>query len=343
MTRPAALAFVAVGGCLVALGSCRQATADAPRAGSADAPAVGCELTLDGRHEGGHLVTLVNGFPVDRGSGVSRYRGYRVGASASLVSGTNTLGVQMTPLLGRSGRALVVGRPALSAAVACAGGGGVSLGEGEIAAAHERWRAGLLERWAGWLAAEDSVLAARPALAAALADSVARNPELVGVGPALDLARAWVRAHPAAAEGAFEYGAPDGSPSFDAVFREAPVIRGTARDSARLRAYAVRLRDLAAARDTAALLVEFAPDARDRFEAYGRGSVPRAEYDRRVREAVVLDSLAPFEAADVELRSWAEGRVWELSRPGGEELLWGASGFRRVYVGEVNGELRVVR
>ena len=351
MTRLTAPASAVVGGCLLALalGSCRQATADAPHAsaGDAAAPAVGCELTLDGRHEGGHLVTLVNGFPVDRGSGVSRYRAYRVGASVSLVSGANTLVVRMTPLLGRSGRALVVGRPALTAALDCAGGGGVTLSEGDLEGAHERWRAGLLERWDGWLAAEDSVLAARPDLAAALADSLARGPGSVGLGPALDSARAWARAHPAEAEGSFEYAvapgrASGGAPSFDAVFREAPVIGGTPADSARLRAYAVRLRDLTAARDTAALAEAFRPALMAKYlvwggeDALGQGV---EVYLAGLREQLVVSPLTPFEADDVELRSWAGGRVWELLRTDGEPLLNGLS----VYTGEADGQLRVVR
>ena len=352
MTRASPLASVLAVACLVGgvAGGCERAAADAPPTAAAGPPAAGCDLTLDGRHEGGHLVALVNGFPVDRGSGVSRYREYRVDATTALVTGANTLGLRMTPLLGRSGRALTVGRPALSAGVACVGGGGVVLDEADLAAAHERWRAGLLERWAGWLASEDSLLTAEPELAAALADSLERAG--LGAGPALDSARAWVRAHPVEASASFEYAA---GPDFSAVFREAPVIGGTARDSAALRAYAVRLRDLVADRDPA-LLDELRPRLRDAYAIAGEVPPPDSAFARAWTDAAAegsgwfrwpLGALA-FGASDVELRSWAGGRVWELYRAAGSPLFEEVTGpgttrSTEVYVAEVDGALRVVR
>ena len=339
----AALAAVSVVGCG------RTAADASPVAGGApasDHPPSGCELALDGRHEGGHLAVLVNGFPVDRGSGVSRYRAYRASVSTALVAGANTVAVQMTPLLGRSGRSLTAGRPALSAAVACAGGGGAVLGEGAVAAAHAEWRVGLLERWAGWLAAEDSLLAARPWLAAALADSAAGA---LGAGPALDSARAWARAHPAEASASFEYVPGPGGPDFSAVFREAPVIGAAAADSARLRAYAVRLRDLTADRDTAALARAFSGKYADEFAWWGGAEgvgEDSASFAARTRGGVVMGAFEPFSAEDVRLRSWSGGRVWELYRDGADGLLQepGRGPYREVYVGEgPDGRLRVVR
>ena len=168
----------------------------------------------------------------------------------------------------------------------------------------------------------------------------------VGGGAALDSAQAWVRAHPFEVSVSFERpvgAAADGQPSFDAVFRDARVIAGTPADSARLRAYAARLYDLTADRDTAALMVELAPSIAGRRLYSGTPLDSAAFYDRN-RGAVVHADPAPFAGAEVELRSWVGGRVWELARSGWQALLLGADGLERaVYVGEVDGELRVVR
>ena len=165
---------------------------------------------------------------------------------------------------------------------------------------------------------------------------------------------AWTRANPVRVETSFARpgGAADGAPSFDAVFRDAPAIAGTPADSARLRAYAVRLRDLTAARDGAALYDELAPSVADRLELAGRPVPPldslRAGWEgEAAAEAFPFSGdLTPFEAGDVQLRSWVGGRVWELYRDGADGLLQraGRGTFMSVYVGEgPGGELRVVR
>ena len=172
---------------------------------------------------------------------------------------------------------------------------------------------------------------------------------------AADSAWAWAGRHPFRVETAWVRpggAAPsDGGPSFDAVFREAPVFGGTAADSARLRDYAVHLRDLVAAGDGAALYDEFAPAADDLADLHGLPPVPpdslRALWAQDARDGGgwVGADPAPLAPSEVGLRSWSGGRVWELYRPGADGLLQGRDGgtYTEVFVGEVDGRLRVVR
>ena len=178
-----------------------------------------------------------------------------------------------------------------------------------------------------------------------------------GVGPALDSARTWARANPVVVETSFVRpggAAPsDGAPAFDAVFRDARVIAGTPADSARLRAYAVRLRDLSAAHDTAAVFDAFRHSLTDAFVAAGGARAvveDSASFMESTRARIVMDDVVPFEADEVGLRSWAGGRVWELYRAESKDPLlvtpWAGAGrlARAVFVGErADGELRVVR
>ena len=304
----------------------------------------------------GQLTILANGFPVHR-DGVYGMR--QAGASLkkrltpALVSGRNTAAYAVVPFLSRTAKGVAATPVRFRVWVEAPDGSVVPGTERGVAvsdSAFAAWEAELRRRWPGWLAAEDSALAADPALADSLARLVASDPEaaVVGRGPALRAAWAWAQANPVRVETSFVRaggaGRPSGgAPSFDAVLRDAPVIGGTPADSARLRAYAVRLRDLTAARDTAALVVEFAPSVDARYRQ--SGAADSAAFYERNRQALVLDDPAPFGAEDVGLRSWSGGRVWELTRPGARPLLSGPGGaVRAVYVGEgPDGALRVVR
>ena len=312
-----ALAALVLAAALVAAGAgCRGDAAPQGAAGPAEVtPARGCSVVLDGVHEGGLVVVTVNGFPVEAGPGAVTYEGFEADATPALVSGENVVAVRMRPLLGRAGDRLQVGRPSLSVRAACADGSGAALGAGEVSAAHGAWRPGLARRWARWRS-----------------------------GPgALDSARAWAGRHPAVAEARFTRPA-GAAPSFDGVFRGGPVIGGTAADSARLRAYAVRLLALTAAQDTAALVDELAPALADRFR-YAVHGLDSAAYYGLNRRAVVYADPEPYEAGDVEMTSWAGGRVWGLGRRGEPGLLQDAAteSYVEVFVAEVDGRLRVVR
>ena len=281
----------------------------------------------------GDLRLLVNGFPVWKGYGfAARSRpGTRIAASTTeaLVSGRNEVVIEVIPFLQLTAGGVAVGPVRLRAWVEAPDGAVIPGTEVSADSAVSAWGRDLRARWAGWSASG---------------------------GAALDSAWAWAEANPIRVETGFVRpgGAapPDGAPSFDAVFRDAPVIAGTPADSARLRAYAVRLRDLVAAGDGAALYDEFAPALRDNAVRFGRPPIPsdtaRARWARRSDSAYAgfVDSKpASLGPSEVGLRSWAGGRVWELSRPEADGLLQGRDGgtYMEVYVGEVDGTLRVVR
>ena len=311
-----------------------------------------------------------NGYPlhVTYGPGSAMSPGSEVARplTPALVSGRNAVVAAVAPAVEAAGLDRTapprVG-PARFRAWVCGPGGAVVAGDPASAAASDSafaaWRAAFSARWPGWVAAEDSALAADPALADSLAALVARDrvAAATGAGPALDSARAWAAAHPVAVAVAFVRpggGSPsDGEPSFDAVLRDAPVIGGTPADSARLRAYAVRLRDLAAAGDTA-LRSEVVRSVGDAYARRGRPLPPADSLDRAWAAAAAEGTGwfmwgpgdAPFEAGDVRLRSWAGGRVWELYRDGADGLFQGPGRgpFKEVFVGEgPGGALRVVR
>ena len=183
--------------------------------------------------------------------------------------------------------------------------------------------------------------------------------------------RAWVRAHPLTVETTFEaeHG-PDhgwllGRPvEIERARARHPwerryklvggvrALEGTAADSARLRAFAVDLRDGLAGRDTAAVFELVRP-------LYQKGAHTPVQVDTlRERIAPALYSKwfryphhLDYEASGVGLRSWSGGRVWELYRTDSlgkafgarALLLTGKSGFRRVFAAEVDGRLRAVR
>ena len=335
----AALALAALGAVSgVALGACGPAGSTEPAAGPADAPSVAADsayhvwLKLD--DVAARVVVTVNGLPVDETYGGRVYDNpaLAVPVSSALVSGRNAVAVEAAPYLTLSGSELVVGPVQLRAAVVRGRGlsgavAGAEITAAEVAAAVAAWEADLQARWAGWSASAG--------------------------GAALDSAWAWARANPVRVATSFTRpggAAPsDGEPAFDAALRAAPVIAGTPADSARLRAYAVRLRDLTADRDTAALWAAFEPKYADEYLWWGGQAVigeTRSAFLDRTRGGVVMGGAAPFDEGDVRLRSWAGGRVWELYRDGADGLLQGPGGgpYREVYVGEgPGGALRVVR
>ena len=316
----------------------------------------------------GAVTTLVNGLPVGGrlgfmaalapGTGVDTYM------TPALVSGRNTASVEVVPFLTRAGGSVAPLPVRLRLWVEAPDGSvvaGTERGAAHVDSVVAAWTRELRSRWAGWMRAEDSVFAARPGLLEALVDSAESGARSAayGVGPALDSARAWAARNPVRVATAFARpgGGGDGQPAFDAVVRDAPVIRGTAADSTRLRAFAVEFRDRVVARDTS-LRAVVRPSTLDAFAATGEPAPADAAvaqaWATAAEEGTGWFMWGPgalaFGASDVGLRSWAGGRVWELYRlPGGGPLFEeqtdpAASVFQEVYVGEgPDGELRVVR
>ena len=272
----------------------------------------------------GTVVATSNGFPVWRQGIAGRMTNDELDLdlTAALVSGRNTASVRVVPALGWSGDRLDAAPVRFGIEVYRAGGewvDGASSSLAETEAQFQAYVSSLRSRWSA------------PG------------------GAALDSARAWTRAHPFEASVSFERRAGDGAPSFDGVFRDARVIVGTPADSARLRAYAARLYDLTAARDTAALWEAFEGKYADELVWWGGAEAVGADSASSMagaRGRLVFERAVPFEAATVGLRSWSGGRVWELYRDGARGLLepQDRSTWQTVYVGEdPDGRLRVVR
>ena len=336
MRRPAS--FVALAAVLAAAAGCWSGSSG-PASAAGPAPQTVAESAAGGRYTlalsvadvTGTVVAASNGFPVWRQGVAGRMTDddLDLDLTPALVSGRNTASVRVVPVLGRSGDRLGAAPVRFGIEVYRAGGEwveGTSVSAAETEAQFEAYLAGLRSRWSAWSSSG---------------------------GAALDSARAWARAHPFEVSVAFERpggGRPaDGAPSFDGVFRGAPVIAGTAADSARLRAYAARLYALTADRDTAALWEAFEGRYADEFVWWGGEAAVGADSAASMagaRGRLVFGRAVPFEAADVRLRSWSGGRVWEVYRDGARGLLEpeDRSTWQAVYVGEgPDGALRVVR
>ena len=367
--RPRPVVALAVSLALVALlTGCRaESVGAADGAGPAVDPGGRYMLLFSVDDVSGAFAVKANGFPLNRDPVLARSTDdeLAVELTPALVSGLNAASVEVVPILARTGPD---GRGLTAAPVRFGlevfrgadddGTGGAWLDETAVtadstAALFEAYVSALRVRWAGWVASEDSLFAVDPSVRARYERALDDVDRAYGWGPALDSARAWVVRHPFEVATRFVRpggaGRPsDGAPSFDAVFRDAPVIAGTPADSAALRAYAVRLRDLVAAGDGAALYDEFAPALRDNGALHGLPPLP--DDTLRARWAAGPSGWAgghpaPLAPSEVGLRSWAGGRVWELYRPGADGLLQGRDGgpYTEVYVGEVDGALRVVR
>jgi hypothetical protein len=139
-------------------------------------------------------------------------------------------------------------------------------------------------------------------------------------------------------------------PDFSALFEEAPVIERTPADSARLRAYALKLKTLLLNRNGRALYehVRIADQARRR--AAPGGTADSVQDDRRLQQWVTaakngtawfdrLPERTAFQRSDLRLERWCDGRVWEVGLTKDRPLFGGW----HLYVAEVGGELRVVR
>jgi hypothetical protein len=321
---PLTLALAALA--LVALGaSCGDA---APPPASVYDGDLRADLHVE-RVAGRWLVTL-NGFPVwDRtdepASTVNNW--IDPDLNQALVSEGNELRVEVWPRLSWTAGGPAAGASSIRGSVVEVGAGPVAGTAFDLGTARPEWERALRAGWERWRRAG-------------------------GADAARDSVRAWAEANPVAVSVAFDVRA--GAPSFDAVFRAAPVIAGTPADSARLRAYAVRLRDLLDDADAEGVYREIGPSISDSVGTYQVTMEGTRESDLNDIRREWTRFRTDFAAADVGLRSWAGGRVWELYRDDG---VAGALGKRalllrgddrletwlRVYVGEVDGALRVVR
>lgn len=121
-------------------------------------------------------------------------------------------------------------------------------------------------------------------------------------------------------------------------------------DEDQLLSYAERLRSLMKERNAEALYQEFKPKFDDYRAAYPEISGDFAVvFPNFLREQFFPEGpITEFDQSDIELRSWCEGRIWELYRKPKEPFfatkgLEGSILELPVFVGKIDGELKVVR
>ena len=140
-------------------------------------------------------------------------------------------------------------------------------------------------------------------------------------------------------------------PSFRERFVEAPVIE----DTSALKDFAMGLREKAEQRDFDGLYKAF----KHKFEEYDEAYPSQAQEDNRewfedmLQEYIYANGpLLDFEREDLELRKWADGRIWEVNVDRGEGVTDQffltrptdkGRAFMDIFVGKVDGELKVVR
>lgn len=270
----------------------------------------------------GIVEVLINGFPVNRGGGsVTNNPVVPLDLNTALVGTDNKLTIRVEPRLYK-GEKLSITEVKVYGKVTRDEEGrylvpGARITKAEVDSAYWTWSKQAQKKWSSYQSS-------------------------VGRG-AFDSMKAWVERHPLVLSTTFDN---ETGPDFSQIFEEAPKLKGTPATRRRLKDYAMHLRDLMVAKDTSALFEEFRPAIEDRFEA---GSFPsRKQFMQQNREAVVMeDPILDFGREDIRLRSWCEGRLWQLILEGGKNgwFFQTASGFGRgkMYVAEVNGELKVVR
>ena len=332
-------------------------------------------VSLAGRIHG-HYLLEVNGYPEwDSGGAPVSYAVGCYGYERSQVRGVNLVRVSLSPQAYRAGEEVIfTGAPPTSVSVYDLEDGQKRIdhvSEAEVAAVYERWLLHAEAAWGRALAWERSWLAEDPARAALVSGGVR------GQGGALDSLRAWVRSHPMVFEVVFEaehgpdYGWLFGQPErraelegeaerlpWERRYRTvggAPILEGTAADSARLRGYAIELREALRTRDT--LGVFELTRARYQSAAYTPCQVDtlRAAWSPNAQRRLETPWRLDYEAEDVALRRWAGGRIWELTREDetARQLKNNSLLVRRdergtvwsipFYVAEVDGKLRQVR
>jgi len=268
------------------------------------------------------FVATVNGFPVRRRlvKGRAVQNEFDLPLNSALIGGTNRVEIRLHPLIkGGEGEKLHIGTTRFEASIL--GPEDQPFGSARITRAQAEsvsvsWRERVKEQWRTYLGSTSSS------------------------HEALDSIRAWAERTPMTVRTTFDN---EAGPDFSRIFEEAPVIEGTPSDTARLKDYALRLRDLMARRDTAALFEEFRLHYAHQYEITGHeGSVE--EDEAALKKTVVMeDPNLDFAREDVRLTRWSDGRVWEIARDGADEFFRSKGTVRDVYVAEVDGELRVVR
>jgi hypothetical protein len=277
------------------------------------------DLKVRGKHSGGQLTVTLNGFPVEKSTGIMQYSQRRAPLNTALVGEENHVAFRSEPLLMGTGGLMIGEHEELRGGVRCNATpvSGAKITAAAVDSAYRAWTDRARAKWR---------------------DYQSRN-----VRGALDSIRAWAEQNPMTVSTTFDN---EAGPDFSRLFEEAPVIEGTPTDSARLKDYAMHLQSLLREKKGAALYREIRPAAEASARELGESPPPTSKRRARWRKDAEngegwFDEKPPeFGRSDVGLDRWAEGRVWELyRRPGREPLLGGWN----IFIAEVEGELKVVR
>ena len=270
-----------------------------------------------------NFVVTINGFPARerwvKGRAVNN--AFDVFLQTGLVDGANEVEVRLRPRIRHQGSELSLSgiefrvevfpsrRKEQPTAV---------IEEVQVDSAYSQWKSQVRKKWMAYLEGQP--------------------PE-----EAMDAVEAWMEKHPFTVSTRFDN---EAGPDFSRVFEKAPRLEDTPSTRKRLKDYAMRLRDLMAEKDTLGLFRE----ARPLFTDHGTGTP--YEKDRILKIIAtnwfVQDWRLDFTRAEVGLRRWSGGRVWELYKAStGNELFVAGeekeTGLLDIYVAELDGELRVVR
>lgn len=143
------------------------------------------------------------------------------------------------------------------------------------------------------------------------------------------------------------------SVTFDNVgasFRERLMRSNEITDEERLRNYAEHLRSLVVKKSAEALAREFKPKLDDYSMLHpDSGKDFTKEFPQFLREVFFPGQpIVEFERSDIGVKSWCEGRIWEIFVKPEQPFLKtkgmdGKSNELPIFVGEVGGKLKVVR
>ena len=280
----------------------------------------------------GQIIVLLNGFPVyETGFGMKSHDHIDLPMNTALVGEGNRYALRVEPWMSRSEKHLSIGE-----AEAWVSRNEETEVEGSrisgsvVDSTYEEWREKARKQWEEYREWEKEWLKENPGRK----DSITWKE-----GGALDSMRAWASRNPLTVTTTFDN---EAGPDFSRVFEEAPVLEDTPATRNRLKDYAMHLRDLMAEKDTSALVEEFRPSIEYSYQQGKREGESLEEFISMYREKLVLEGAEKeldFSREEVRLHQWSEGRVWQLRRADAEGLL------RRikVYVAELDGELKVVR
>ena len=284
-------------------------------------------------------VIAINGFPALQEYVQARSvdNEFDVQLNTGLVGKRNQVEIRLEPLLTRSEERLSIAKIELEAQVLGPGRSpisGAKITEARVDSVYAAWSESAREKWEEYRQWEKEWFKKNPGRK----DSITWKE-----GGALDSMRAWASRNPLTVSTTFYN---EAGPDFSKTFEETPVLEDTPATRERLKDYAMHLRDLMAEKDTSALFEEFRPAIESRYRTGTQLS--RSEFMEANRQAVVVeDVVLDFARSDLRVRQWCGGRVWHIWRKGATHrgLFQDSSGggIGKIYVGEVDGELKVVR